>query len=185
MTRYGLFRVEVRRAIRREILRDLLRGKLRDEGSEAGQALAELCIGLSLMVLLLLGAVDFGQVAYTSIEVSNAAKAGIQYGAQSGVTPQNATGMCAATDSPGIQNAVQNAAQDLAGITSSTSVACVCSDGSSCTFDPTVTTTQCPASFIEESLTVSTSYTHAPMIHWPLLPATFTVKGQATQKCGN
>lgn len=169
MTRYVQFRTEE------------LRAMFRDGGSETGQALAELCIGLSLMVLLLLGAVDFGQVAYTSIAVSNAAKAGVQYGAESGVTPQNATGMCAANDKPGIQNAVQNAAPRLTGITSSTALSFVCSDGTAATG----LNTDCTNTHVEETLQVSTSYTLTPMIRWPLLPSTFTVKGQATQECGN
>ena len=51
---------------------------------EDGQALIETSISASLLILLMLGAVEFGRAAYVAIEVSNAARAAAQYGAMNG-----------------------------------------------------------------------------------------------------
>jgi Flp pilus assembly protein TadG len=143
----------------------------RGAGSESGQALVELSVAISLLVLILLGAVEFGQIAYTSIEVANAAKAGVQYGAQNGYT---------ATDTTGIQNAAQGSAPSLSGMTVSSSVACVCSDGSASTCQ----NTDCPNSHIEETVTVTTQYALTPYFLLPNFSNSMTLQGQAVQRCG-
>ena len=140
-------------------------------GSESGQALVELSVAISLLVLILLGAVEFGQIAYSSIEVANAAKAGVQYASQNGYT---------ATDTTGIQNAAQASAPSLSGLVASSSVACVCSDGSS----STCLNTDCPNSHIEETVTVTTKYAFSPIVHIPQFGSTMTLHGQAIQRCG-
>jgi Flp pilus assembly protein TadG len=138
--------------------------------SESGQALVEMSVVGSLLVLLFLGVTEFGKVVYSSIEVSNSAKAGAQYGAQNGTT---------ATDSTGIQNAAKAAASDLSALTATSSFACVCSDGTSSTCQ----NSDCSNSHIEESVTVNTTVTVTPLIRLPGLPASFTVTGKAVQKC--
>ncbi len=140
-------------------------------GSESGQALVELSIAISLLVLILLGAVEFGQIAYSSIEVANAAKAGVQYGAQSGYT---------AADSTGIQNAAQGSAPNLSGMVVNSSVACVCSDGSA----STCLNTDCPNSHIEETVTVTTQYALSPIVRIPQFGSSMTLRGSASQRCG-
>jgi Flp pilus assembly protein TadG len=139
--------------------------------AESGQALVELSVAISLLVLILLGAVEFGQIAYSSIEVANAAKAGVQYASQNGYT---------ATDTTGILNAAQASAPSLTGLSASSSVACVCSDGSA----STCLNTDCPNSHIEETVTVSTSYALSPIIRIPQFGSTMTLHGQAVQRCG-
>jgi Flp pilus assembly protein TadG len=146
-------------------------------GSESGQALVELSVAGSLLILLLLGAIEFGQVAYSSIEVSNAAKAGVQYGAQNQGT---------ASDTPGIQSAAASAATDLTitfPATPSPNPSCQCSDGSR--MNSSCSTIVCPAStHIVETLTVKTQAVVTPMIRLPGFSGPFTLNGQATQKCG-
>jgi Flp pilus assembly protein TadG len=62
--------------------------------SEAGQALAELALTMSFLLLpLFLGAVEFARVSYVAIEVANAAKAAAQYGGQNSTTAADTTGM--------------------------------------------------------------------------------------------
>lgn len=141
------------------------------DARESGQALVELSIAASLLVLICLGAVEFGQVAYTSTEVASAAKAGAQYGAQNGAT---------ASDSNGITNTATAAAPNLSGMTVSATYACVCSDGSA----STCLLTDCPNSHIEESVIVNTKYALTPMIRLPGIASTFTVTGSAIQECG-
>ena len=51
--------------------------------SEGGSALVELIFALPLLVLVLVGTADFARVFYTAIELTNAARAGVQYAAYS------------------------------------------------------------------------------------------------------
>jgi Flp pilus assembly protein TadG len=122
------------------------------------------------LTLILLGAAEFGRVAYAAVEVSNAARAGAAYAAQNGST---------ASDTTGIATAAANDAANLTGLTTTSSHSCVCSDGTS----STCTAGDCSASHIEETVTVNTQVSFDPLIHLPGLPTAFTLKGQAVQKC--
>lgn len=140
-------------------------------GSESGQALVELSASLALLVMILLGAIEFGQIAYTSIEVANAAKAGAQYASQSGYT---------AIDTSGIQSAAQDSAPNLSGMQVSSSVSCVCSDGGA----STCKNTDCPNSHIEETVTVKTQYNLTPYLPMRAFGNNFTLENQASERCG-
>jgi Flp pilus assembly protein TadG len=48
---------------------------LRDACCESGQALVELALTMSMLIVMLLGAVQMGLLAYAAIEVANTAKA--------------------------------------------------------------------------------------------------------------
>jgi Flp pilus assembly protein TadG len=137
--------------------------------SAAGQSLVETAVLGSLLILVLLGVVEFGQVAYDSIEVSNAAMAGAQYGGQNGLTANDATG---------ISNAAEAAAPDLSALSVTSSRTCVCSDGTA----STCSIGDCSSSFVEPIVTVNTTATITPAIHLPGLTS-FTLKGKAIQKC--
>jgi Flp pilus assembly protein TadG len=136
----------------------------------AGQSLIELALTVSVLTLILLGAAEFGRVAYAAVEVSNAARAGAAYAAQNGST---------VSDTTGIATAAANDAANLTGLTTTSSHSCVCSDGTS----STCTAGDCSASHIEETVTVNTQVSFDPLIHLPGLPTAFTLKGQAVQKC--
>lgn len=136
---------------------------------DSGQALIETAVTVSLFTLLLLGVAEFGRLAFAAIEVSNAASAGARYAAQSG----------AAADTTGIVNAAANDASNLAGLTTTSSYSCICSDGSS----STCSNSDCSTSHIEETVTVNTQVSFDPLVHVPGLPKTFTLKGQAVEKC--
>lgn len=56
----------------------LLRGRWR---SEAGGALVELAVALPVLVVVFAATIDFARVFYTSMALTNAARAGTQYGA--------------------------------------------------------------------------------------------------------
>ncbi|MGC8548073.1 MAG: TadE/TadG family type IV pilus assembly protein [Acidobacteriaceae bacterium] len=137
--------------------------------STAGQALLEAALTLSVLSILLLGAAEFGRVAYAAIEVTRAAKAGVQYGDASTTT---------ATDATGIANAAANEAPDIAGLNTSSSVSCSCANGGT----STCSNTDCPGSAIIVTLTVRTTATFDPGIHIPGLPATYTLHGLAVQQ---
>jgi Flp pilus assembly protein TadG len=140
------------------------------EEQTAGQSLIETALLASFFALLLVGIAELGRVAYAAIEVSNAARAGAAYGAQNGST---------ASDTTGIATAAANDAANLTGLTTTSSYACICSDGTA----STCTHGDCSTSHIEETLTVNTQVTFDPLIHLPGLPSTYTLKGKAVQKC--
>lgn len=137
----------------------------------SGQALVETALTVPVLILLLLGVAELGRLAFAAIEVSNAARAGAAYAAQNGST---------ASDTTGIATAASNDAANLTGLTTTSSISCICSDGTaaSCTDN-----SACSTSHIEESVTVNTQVSFSPMIHLPGLPTTFTLQGQAVQKC--
>ena len=141
--------------------------------SSSGQALVELAVLMAFGSFLLVfgfGVLEFGKIVYASIEVSNAAMAGAQYASLSGNT---------AGDTTGIQNAAAAAAPDLSGLTATSSFGCICSDGTSSDCG----TSSCSSSHIEETVTVNTSATVTPLIQTRLFPSSFTLTGQAIQKC--
>src|SRR6185437_14907439 len=85
--------------------------------NDRGSAFVELALVLPLLTLVLIGAVELGRIAYFAIEVSNAARAGVAYGAQGPTT---------ATDTPNITNAAQLDAADVPSLTVTSSTSCVC-----------------------------------------------------------
>src|SRR6185437_13532284 len=114
----------------RKSARLTLRACLRKLKMERGQALIELAA--PVLAMMLFGSMEIAKVIYASVEVSDAALAGVQYGTRNPI---------AAGDPSGIQNAAAADAPDLALIANS-SLACTCSDGSASTCQPT----DCPYS---------------------------------------
>jgi Flp pilus assembly protein TadG len=88
----------------------------RPHRGEAGNALVEVSITLPLLFLLILGATDLARVFYTAIELTNAARAGAQFGAASLGNSGNIAGM---------QNEATNAV-NMSGVTATASRLCQC-----------------------------------------------------------
>jgi Flp pilus assembly protein TadG len=138
---------------------------------DAGQSLIELALTLPLFVFILLGTAEFARFAWASILASNAARAGVQYGAQNHIT---------ASDSSGMQTATTLDGTNLSGLTATPTHYCVCSTAAatvSCTL-PLSTTCPSPATLLE-FVQVNTSATVTPLYRWPGLPTTFTARGFA------
>jgi Flp pilus assembly protein TadG len=138
-----------------------------------GTATIELALLLPLLLLIALGAIDFGRVFYMSVEVANAARAGVQYGAQSTATSQ---------DYPGMVNAAKNDAPDISGMTASATRWCECS-GSSTTFDCSQnnclnSNPKVPEIYVQ----VSTQATFNTMMKYPGIPTTILLSKQATMR---
>lgn len=141
----------------------------------AGQALVEAAITIPLLMLLLVGAVELARVAYAAIEVSNAARAAATYGAQDTSTVADSTGM---------GTVAANDAANLTGLTTTTTVTGICSDGSACTGSGNqCLNSDCSTSRIEQIVTVKTQVAFNPAFHLPGLPTSFTLTGRAQQKC--
>jgi Flp pilus assembly protein TadG len=141
-------------------------GKINEE---TGSAMVETSLMLPLFVTMLVGAVEFGTIAFAKVEVTNAAKAGAQYGMQSASN---------AGDVTGIQTAASNDAPDITLGSTAVSHSCICSNGSA----STCLSTDCSTSHIETILTVKTQTTISSKIRLPGLPHSYTLYGQAVQK---
>src|SRR5262245_55842814 len=72
--------------------------------SDTGGALVELAVSMPLLALILIGTIDFARLFYMAIELTNAARAGAQFGARSIATSGDVAGMeaAAAAASPNI-----------------------------------------------------------------------------------
>ena len=140
--------------------------------SDIGQALVELALMFPIFILLLLGAAEFGRLAYAAIEISNAARAGASYGSLSHIT---------ASDYANIELAATTDAANVAGVTATATNSCACSTGAALTCSTALLYCPAPARIIEY-VTVTTSGTVDPLIHYPGLPRTFTLTGQAIMR---
>ena len=138
-------------------------------GRQEGNALVEFALTMPVLIVLVLGAAELGSITYASVEVANAARAGVSYGCQTSTT---------AADTTGIQNTAAADAPDVTLGTTTVTTSCICSDGSA----STCKTTDCSTSNIETILTVQTQASVTPLIHIPAVPTSFTVHGQAVQK---
>ena len=137
--------------------------------ADKGQALAEMAIIAPLLLLLLIGLVEVGRYANFSILVSNAARAGVQYGAQNLVT---------AADNTGMQNAATADAQNIAGLTAAATHVCKCADGSASTCLPT----DCSASHRLVYVQVDTTGTFASLLHFAGIAPSLTITGHAVMR---
>jgi Flp pilus assembly protein TadG len=149
-------------------------GRLRASfACERGNAVLELALLCPLFLVLTVGAVEFARLTHTWIEVTNAARAGVAYGAQSRITAANAAGT---------QQAAMNDVANLSGVTVSTSRYCACANGTASTCKPT----DCSASHIVQYLQVTASVTIDPLIYyWTSKKKTFTLTGTAVSRVRN
>jgi len=141
-------------------------GKIREQ---KGQALIEAALTMPLLLLFLVGAIEIARAVFAGIEVSNAARAGVQYGTQSSAY---------VADTTGIQNAAAADAPDITLGTTTVSHSCICSNGAASTCLPT----DCSGASNETILTVQTQATFDPGFYLPGISHTFTLHGQAVQK---
>jgi Flp pilus assembly protein TadG len=91
---------------------------------QRGQSLVELAMVLAVFAGLLTGGIEIGRLAYMYMTLVSAARAGVQYGAQSETT---------AIDNNGMKTAAQNDATNISGMTATSSHFCKCSDGTAST----------------------------------------------------
>lgn len=142
----------------------------------------ELAVALPLLILVLVGTVDFARVFYMSIELTNAARAGAQYGAHgSGFNSQDFSGM---------QAAAVAAAPNLTGVSAQSSKSCQCATDTGSTFTTLLVCSSgacaaciasCPVGqHAVTSVTVTAQKTFSTIAHFPGIPSGFLVKRSAT-----
>jgi len=152
----------------------------RSRGGESGSALIELAVSLPILVLILVATIDFARVFYMGIELTNAARAGAQYGASS---------VGRSADSPGMQTAAQNSG-NVPGIAASASRLCQCADNSavfSATSPANTCTGTCTSgSHLVVTVTVTTSKTFTTVFTgFPGLPSSVSLARSATLRVVN
>ena len=136
---------------------------------EKGQSLFEFAILTPVVLIMLVGAIEIGRLAYLSILVNNAASAGVQYGAQS---------LATASDNTGMQTAALNDGQNITGLTATATHFCSCADGSSSSCQPT----DCGANHRLVYVQVNTTGQFQSLFAYPGFPASYTVNGQAVMR---
>jgi Flp pilus assembly protein TadG len=138
--------------------------------SGSGAALVELALVGTMLVTILLGAAEFAMLAYDSIEVSDAARAGAGYGSES-------TG--AASDSAGIRSVAAKSANDVSALTTTPTVFYSCSSTPSTqnATQPTCGSGDSVLTYIQ----VTTAATISMPIHIPGL-SSYTVNGKAIMR---
>ncbi len=156
------------------------RGDLR---KDAGQALVETALSFSVIILLLLGAVELGSMAYAAIEMANAARAAPQFACMGGGSfISNANGQLS-PNTAGMLNAAEADAPQVynlnpSAFTLSASMTCKCANGGT----STCTEGDCVDSFMLVTVTAQTQTTFKPLIHLSSLGPTFTLNGQSVQE---
>jgi len=135
--------------------------------------MVEFAIALPFLMLLLLGGIELGRYAYFGILVGNAARAGVQYGAQNGVT---------ALDVTGIQNAARaDGNTSISSLTVTTSTSCQCWNGTTGTAISCTGTCGVGSDFVAY-VQATVSGTVTPLFHYPLLPSALIVARTATMR---
>jgi hypothetical protein len=155
--------------------------------SERASSLVETSL-LSTFVLipLLLGAIDFGRGYYVSIEVANAARAGVQYGAQNQVTLQDTTS---------IVKAAEDEAPDISTTCGAGKNACWVSGyplaqwGCECSNQPSAlggtlnsSSCSCPSGHAVNFVWVQTKATYTPMFNFLALFPDITLNSEARMR---
>lgn len=138
----------------------------------SGSALIELALIMPVFILILAGVADMARFTYASIEVSNAARAGAQYGIRNRGT---------AVDTPGMAHAAANDAGDMPSLKSTVSQYCVCTDGTSINCANAAVKCVSPARILQY-VEVDTTTTLTPLFPYPGLPTTLTLKGHTTMR---
>jgi Flp pilus assembly protein TadG len=149
------------------------RYRLKDTLTERddGQALVELALVMPFLFLVLLGAVEFSNLVYAGIEVSNSARAAVQYGAMNGGNTTDVNGMLAAA-----QNDSPNLGTNVAFTSGYPTVSYGCSDGS--TYNAT---TYCRSAYVYATLSVKMQTKFSPIVQLPGFGPSFTLYGYAQE----
>lgn len=144
--------------------------------SQAGLALVEFAMILPLLMMLLIGLVELGRLAYFAVEIGNAAHAGAQYGSQSASNAVNTTGISNAAKADGINS--------ISALDVSSSVVCSCWTGSVTTSTPTAAACgqACASGRAVTYVQVTVSGTISPLFNYSALglPSSWNVSRTAT-----
>jgi len=143
--------------------------------SDCGGALVELALVLPLLLVLLFGAMDYGRAFYSSMAVTHAVRAGVQYGASS---------VTNSADTSGMQAAATAAASDVAGFNAIASRFCACWTASTLTEVAmgSCTATCTSPSVIRIYVSVTGTRTFNTLVGYPGLPSSLVITRTARMR---
>ena len=145
--------------------------------AERGAALVELAIALPLLAVMLVGTIDFGRAFRTAMVVTNAARAGAQFGSQTVANSGSPTGMIAAADAVLTANGLGSSPPTTA------QRACFCATAAAVFSGSVACTTTCPSGqHLVVSVTVTASRTFSMVGPFPGLPNGVTITRGATAR---
>lgn len=128
--------------------------------SQSGIAAVEFALIAPIMMVLLLGLLDYGIAAYHSMELESAARSGAQYA------------MLDSSDTTLIVTTVTNSTLlDTTKLTVSVTEFCECSDGSSVVCGST-----CTVDSVRKYMQIDTNYAHTPLF----IPGIMNLSGAST-----
>jgi Flp pilus assembly protein TadG len=140
--------------------------------SERGSSFIELALATPLLTLIAFTAVDFARAHYMSIELTNAARAGAQYGVQ-----QVAYGASA------IQTKAQAASSNIsATATASESCACVSDSDGSVSGAGSCPVTCASGTHQVSFISVTTTATFTPVTRIPGIPTSIPITRTVTER---
>lgn len=147
---------------------------------ESGSSLVELAFSLPLFALLMLGTAEIANIGWASIQLNNAAHVGAQFGSISRTNAGDTTDM---------GNAAQNEAPNLitapaTQVTSALVCTCITPSTGSETPNPPASctgmeTTCLSPDVIVAYVQVTTQATVHPIFHYPGMPASYSLHGNA------
>ncbi len=150
-----------------------MRNVLRRWRSESGGALVELAVALPVVVVVFAATIDFARVFNTAMALTDAARAGVQYGAFNSAN---------SNDTAGMQTVATNAT-NITGITAVATQTCVCATDAG-VFDstPVLCTSTCTSpKHMVVTVTVTTSKTFTTiMTGFPSIPGSVNLTRTAT-----
>lgn len=142
--------------------------------AEAGQAIVETALVLPIFLALLLGAIEVGRIAYASIEIASAARAGVAFAAQNHAD---------AIDTTNITLAATQAAPDLRSVSATSSQVCSCSNASSTAVScKTIGATCLSPHHIEVNVTVNVTGHIRTFFGVPGIPDNLTLQSSSTMR---
>ena len=123
-----------------------------------GQAIVEFALLVFLLMIILMGLIDYARVFHAAVTVADAARAGAQYGARSNTFSGDFAGMTTAAE--------EDAANLVDGIVVTPVRYCKCQDGT----DADCLTDTCPEGAPQIYVEVRAAYTFETLTQFPLLP---------------
>jgi Flp pilus assembly protein TadG len=141
-----------------------------------GSSMIEGAVLSPVLLMLLLGAADFGRGYYLAEEVASAAHAGAEYAIQN---PGRIS-----SDTTGIETAAKVDAANVANLNVATPTwGCECSDGSSWSAKCSSVPSGCATNWVYK-VTVTASTNYAPLFPWLGIPSSIALSSSATMRSG-
>lgn len=144
---------------------------------DSGTSLIEFALIAPVFAFLLIGMIEVGRYTYFSILASHAARAGVQYAAQSAESAADAN-----SNGPSTRSAALADAQNLSNWTVRSAV--VCTLGGQISTCPQSTSNSIPANLVYY-VQVQVSGTFHSLLNYPGIPSSVPISATATMPVGN